>query len=145
MFSTVNKPAERVDAYEKVTGRAKYGADLQFAGMLYGKVLRTKHPSARIKNINVDKARAIPGVWAVMTAQDVFCNEIGVIIQDQQVLAKERIYYIGDGVAMVAAESLEIAAKALEAIEVEYEEIEGIFDPLGIKGKRSYTSRKSQQ
>jgi len=133
MFSTVNKPAERVDAYEKVTGRAKYGADLQFAGMLYGKVLRTKHPSARIKNINVDKARAIPGVWAVMTAQDVFCNEIGVIIQDQQVLAKERIYYIGDGVAMVAAESLEIAAKALEAIEVEYEEIEGIFDPLESK------------
>ncbi len=130
MFSTVNKPAERVDAYEKVTGRAKYGADLQFAGMLYGKVLRAKHPSARIKSINVEKARAIPGVWAVMTAQDVPCNEIGVIIQDQQVLAKERIYYIGDGVAMVAAESLEIASKALEAIEVEYEEIEGIFDPL---------------
>ncbi len=130
MFSTVNKPAERVDAYEKVTGRAKYGADLQFAGMLYGKVLRAKHPSARIKSINVEKARAIPGVWAVMTAQDVPCNEIGVIIQDQQVLAKERIYYIGDGVAMVAAETLEIAAKALEAIEVEYEEIEGIFDPL---------------
>ena len=130
MFSTVNKPAERVDAYEKVTGRAKYGADLQFAGMLYGKVLRAKHPSARIKSINVEKARAIPGVWAVMTAQDVPCNEIGVIIQDQQVLAKERIYYIGDGVAMVAAESLDVAAKALESIEVEYEEMGGIFDPL---------------
>jgi len=133
MFSTVNKPVERVDAYEKVTGRAKYGADLQFAGMLYGKVLRAKHPSARIKSINVEKARAIPGVWAVMTAQDVPCNEIGVIIKDQQVLAKERVYYIGDGVAMVAAESLDIAAKALEAIEVEYEEIEGIFDPLESK------------
>ncbi|MEN2996961.1 MAG: xanthine dehydrogenase family protein molybdopterin-binding subunit [Acetomicrobium sp.] len=133
MFSTVNKPAERVDAYEKVTGRAKYGADLQFAGMLYGKVLRARHPSARIKNINVEKARAISGVWAVMTAQDVPCNEIGVIIQDQQVLAKERIYYIGDGVAMVAAESLEIAAKALESIEVEYEEMSGIFDPLESK------------
>jgi len=130
MFSTVNKPAERVDAYEKVTGRAKYGADLQFAGMLYGKVLRAKHPSARIKSINVEKARTIPGVWAVMTAQDVPCNEIGVIIQDQQVLAKERIYYIGDGVAMVAAESLDVAAKALESIEVEYEEMGGIFDPL---------------
>ncbi|WP_318533919.1 xanthine dehydrogenase family protein molybdopterin-binding subunit, partial [Acetomicrobium flavidum] len=110
--------------------RAKYGADLQFAGMLYGKVLRAKHPSARIKSINVEKARAIPGVWAVMTAQDVPCNEIGVIIQDQQVLAKERIYYIGDGVAMVAAESLDVAAKALESIEVEYEEMGGIFDPL---------------
>ena len=130
MFSTVNKPAERVDAYEKVTGRAKYGADLQFAGMLYGKVLRAKQPSARIKSINVEKARAIPGVWAVMTAQDVPCNEIGVIIQDQQVLAKERIYYIGDGVAMVAAESLDVATKALESIEVEYEEMGGIFDPL---------------
>ncbi|NLG94092.1 MAG: xanthine dehydrogenase family protein [Acetomicrobium flavidum] len=98
--------------------------------MLYGKVLRAKHPSARIKSINVEKARAIPGVWAVMTAQDVPCNEIGVIIQDQQVLAKERIYYIGDGVAMVAAESLDVAAKALESIEVEYEEMGGIFDPL---------------
>jgi len=133
MFNTVNKPVERVDAYEKVTGRAKYGADLQFAGMLYGKVLRAKYPSARIKNINLKEALAIPGVWAVMTAQDIPCNEIGVIIKDQQVLAKERVYYIGDGVAMVAADSLEGATKALEAIEVEYEVIEGVFDPLESK------------
>jgi len=113
MFSTVNKPVERIDAYEKVTGRAKYGADLQFAGMLYGKVLRARYPSAKIKKINVERARSLPGVWAVMTAEDVPCNEIGVIIQDQQILAKERVYYIGDGIAMVAAESLETASQGL--------------------------------
>ena len=134
-YSKVNKPLERVDAYEKVTGKAKYGADLQFAGMLYGKVLRARCPSAKIKKINVEKARSLPGVWAVMTAEDVPCNEIGVIIQDQQILAKERVYYIGDGIAMVAAESPETAARALEAIEVEYEEIPGVFCPIKSKNE----------
>ncbi len=129
VYSKVNKPIRRVDAYEKVTGRAKFGADLFFPDMLYGKVLRSKYPHARILKINIDRALAYPKVKAVLTAQDVPNNEFGVIIPNQQVLAKERVLYIGDGIAVVAAETKEAATEALELIEVEYEELSGIFDP----------------
>jgi len=97
--------------------------------MLYGKVLRSKYPHARILKINIDRALAYPKVKAVLTAQDVPNNEFGVIIPNQQVLAKERVLYIGDGIAVVAAETKEAATEALELIEVEYEELSGIFDP----------------
>ncbi|HDP37362.1 MAG TPA: xanthine dehydrogenase, partial [Candidatus Atribacteria bacterium] len=129
VYSKVNKPIKRIDAYEKVTGKAKFGADLFFPYMLYGKVLRSKYPYAQILKINIDRALAYPGVKAVLTAKDVPNNEFGVIVQNQQVLAKERVLYIGDGIAVVAAETKEAAAEALELIEVEYEELPGIFDP----------------
>ena len=128
-FSEVNKSIKRVDAYEKVTGKAKFAADLFFPNILYGKVLRSKYPHARIIKINIEKALACPGVKAVITADDIPNNEFGVIIQNQQVLARQQVLYIGDGVAVVAAETKEEAAKALELIEVEYEELPGIFDP----------------
>jgi len=101
--------------------------------MLYAKVLRSKYPSARILNIYLDEAEKIPGVKAIITANDIPNNEFGVIIPDQQVLAKERTYFIGDGIAVVAAETPESAKKAVESIKVEYEEISGIFDPLESK------------
>ena len=126
----VNKPVKRVDAYEKVTGQAKFGADLYFDRMLYGKVLRTDYPHAKILNIDVEKAREVSGVKAVLTADDIPNNEFGVIIENQQVLAREKAMYIGDGIALVAAETKKAAEKALELIEVEYEELEGIYDPL---------------
>nr|WP_281255434.1 xanthine dehydrogenase family protein molybdopterin-binding subunit [Petrotoga olearia] len=119
-----------MDAYEKVTGKAKFADDLEFPNMLYAKVLRTKYPSAKILNINLDEAKKIPGVKAIITAKDIPNNEFGVIIPDQQVLAKERTYFIGDGIALVAAETPEIAKKAVESIKVEYMELPGIFDPL---------------
>src|SRR5665648_141005 len=128
-FSEVNKSIKRVDAYEKVTGKAKFAADLFFPNMLYGKVLRSKYPHARIVKINIEKALVYPGVKAVITAEDVPNNEFGVIIQNQQVLARKEVLYIGDGIAAAAAETKEAAAKALELIEVEYEELPGIFDP----------------
>ena len=128
-FSEVNKSIKRVDAYEKVTGKAKFAADLFFPNMLYGKVLRSKYPHARIVKINIEKALAYPGVKAVITAEDVPNNEFGVIIQNQQVLARKEVLYIGDGIAVAAAETKEAAAEALELIEVEYEELPGIFDP----------------
>ena len=128
-FSQVNKPIKRVDAYEKVTGKAKFGADLFFPNMLYGKVLRSKYPHARIVKIDIKKALACPGVKAVITADDVPNNEFGVIIQNQQVLARQQVLYIGDGIAVVAAETKEAAAEAVELIEVGYEELPGIFDP----------------
>jgi len=128
-YDKVNKPIKRVDAYEKVTGKAKFGADLFFPNILYAKVLRSKYPHARILKINIDKALIYPGVKAVLTAADIPNNEFGVIVQNQQVLAREQVFYIGDGIAVAAAETKEAAAKALELIEVEYEELPGIFDP----------------
>jgi len=128
-YDKVSKPIRRVDAYEKVTGKAKFGADLFFPYMLYGKVLRSKYPHAQIIKINIEKALSYPGVKAVLTAKDVPNNKFGVIIQNQQVLAKERVLYIGDGIAVVAAETKETAAKAIELIEVKYKELPGIFDP----------------
>ena len=128
-FSEVNKSVKRVDAYEKVTGKAKFAADLFFPNMLYGKVLRSKYPHARIVKIDIEKALAYPGVEAIITAEDVPNNKFGVIIQNQQVLARKEALYIGDGIAVVAAETKEAAAKAIELINVEYKELPGIFDP----------------
>jgi CO/xanthine dehydrogenase Mo-binding subunit len=128
-YDKVNKEIRRVDAYEKVTGKAKFGADLFFPNMLYGKVLRSKYPYARIVKINIKKALALTGVKAVITAEDIPNNKFGVIIQNQQVLAQKQALYIGDGIAVVAAETKEAAAEAIELIEVEYEELSGIFDP----------------
>ncbi|GAH05708.1 unnamed protein product, partial [marine sediment metagenome] len=86
-YDKVNKPIRRVDAYEKVTGKAKFGADLSFPNMLYAKVLRSKYPHARIVKVNIKEALACPGVKAVIRAEDMPNNEFGVIIQNQQVLA----------------------------------------------------------
>ena len=119
-YNKVNKPIRRVDGNEKVTGKAKFAADLSFPDMLYGKVLRSKYPHARIVKIYIEKALAYPGVETIMTADDIPNNEFGVIVQNQQVLAREQVFYIGDGIAMVAAETKEVAAEALEFIEVEY-------------------------
>ncbi len=134
---SVNKSKKRVDAYEKVTGKAKFGADLYFDRMLYGKVLRAEYPHAKILNIDVSKAKKVKGVKAVLTAEDIPNNEFGVIIENQQVLAKDKTMYIGDGIAMVAAESKKAAKKAIEAIEVEYEELNGIYNPLEAREKNS--------
>ena len=128
-YREVNKSVNRVDAYEKVTGKAKFAADLSFPDMLHAKVLRSRYPHAKINKIELKGALTFSKVKALLTAADIPNNEFGVIIQNQQVLAKEYVYYIGDGIAMVAAETEEAAEKALELIEVNYEELPGIYDP----------------
>ena len=128
-YREVNKSVNRVDAYEKVTGKAKFAADLLFPDMLHAKVLRSRYPHAKISKIEIKRALTFPKVKALLTAADIPNNEFGVIIQNQQVLAKEYVYYIGDGIAMVAAETEEAAERALELIEVDYEELPGIYDP----------------
>jgi CO/xanthine dehydrogenase Mo-binding subunit len=98
--------------------------------MLYGKVLRTPHPHARILSIDTSRAAALKGVETVVTAADIpGKHTFGVVIQNQQVLAKEIVRYKGDGVAMVAASTAEIAEKAIELIDVQYEVLPAIFDP----------------
>jgi len=126
----VNKSRRRVDARKKVTGEAKFGADLKFNNMLHGKVLRTEYPRARIVDIDTSRAEEHPEVEAVITAEDIPENTFGVIIQNQRVLVEDETLYIGDGLAMVAATSRQAAEEAVGLIEVEYEELESIHDPL---------------
>jgi len=129
-FEYVNKGVKRVDAYEKVTGKAKFGADMEFADMLYAKVLHTEYPHAEIKKIDISAAEKMPGVKGIYTAADIPNNLFGVIVQDQQVLADDRVMLAGDGIVMAAAESEKEAEAALEKVEVEYEELEAVFDVM---------------
>jgi CO/xanthine dehydrogenase Mo-binding subunit len=118
----VGQPVPRVDARAKVTGRAKYVADVKMGGMLYGKMLLSPHAHALITGIDARRAEELPGVWAVVTAQHVPGeNQIGVILSDQPLLAQERVLWVGDCVALVAAESESIAEQARDLIEVSYE------------------------
>jgi len=99
----------RNDVYEKVTGTAVYTDDIQFGNkMLYARVKRSPYPHALIKKVDVSKARALPGVKAVITGAD-FPNKIGLYLKDKTILATDRVRFIGEGVAAVAAISNEIA------------------------------------
>ncbi|WP_299512119.1 xanthine dehydrogenase subunit D [uncultured Rummeliibacillus sp.] len=120
----------RPDGLSKVTGDLKYLTDLTFPNMLYGKVLRSKYPHAKILSINTEKAESIPGVEAVITHKDVpGMNRFGIIIADQPVFCEDRVRYIGDAIAAVAAESFELAEEALKHIEVVYEELPILDSP----------------
>lgn len=109
-----------VDGREKVTGKARYVADLSFPGMLYARVLRSPLPHARIARLNIEPALKIPGVCAVITSRDFVDNgRFGWPVRDAFILAHEKVRYVGDPIAAVAAESEETAQKAIEAIELE--------------------------
>jgi CO/xanthine dehydrogenase Mo-binding subunit/aerobic-type carbon monoxide dehydrogenase small subunit (CoxS/CutS family) len=127
----VGTPLKRVDALEKVTGRAKYITDYGFYGLLYGKILTTAHPHALIKRVDASRAQKIPGVHAVLTAKDVpGQNQIGATVPDQPLLVEEKARMAADRIAIIAADTKEIAERAAAEIEVEYELLEGIYSPL---------------
>jgi CO/xanthine dehydrogenase Mo-binding subunit len=126
----VGIPIPRVEGEKKVTGRAVYAADVVLPGMLWVKLLRSPAPHARIKKFDVAQARQVSGVHAVMTGEDISGAKIGKKIIDMPVLAEGVVRFIGEKVAAVAAESEEIAAQALDLIEVEYDELPAFFDPL---------------
>ena len=122
-----NKP--RIDAREKVTGAAIYADDIQFGNsLLHARIKRSPHPHAFIKKIDITKARALPGVKAVVTGED-FPGYIGLYLRDRYIFCRDRVRYVGDPVAGVAAISEEIAQEALDLIEVEYEILEPVLDP----------------
>ncbi len=123
----VGKDVPRVDGLDKVTGAARYIDDLHFPGMLYGKVLRSDRAHALIQRIDTSKAEAMPGVRAVITGKDVPFN-VGIYLVDQYIFAMDRVRYHGEAVAAVAADTPEIAAAAIEAIEIEYQDLEPILD-----------------
>jgi CO/xanthine dehydrogenase Mo-binding subunit len=130
MTQVVGRPTPRVEGELKVTGRALYSADLKLPDILWGKVLRSPIPYGRIKSINLDKARQVTGVKAIITGADVTGLRIGRCIYDTPVLADGIVRFIGEKVAAVAAETRLAAEQALELIEVQYEEIEPVLDPL---------------
>jgi CO/xanthine dehydrogenase Mo-binding subunit len=125
----VGASARRVDGVEKVTGAYLYGTDLRADGMLSGVTLRSPHASARIVRIDASRARRCVGVAAVLTAADLPGRKTyGLEFCDQPVLADEVVRYAGEPVAVVAAETLEQARRAAEAIEVEYEPLPAVTD-----------------
>jgi CO/xanthine dehydrogenase Mo-binding subunit len=118
----------RLDAWEKVTGRVVYAGDMTMPGMLHAKILWSAHAHAYIRSIDVRAARAVRGVHAVLTAADVpGPNRYGVAVLDQRVLADTKVRSRGDAVAIVAADSEEIAEEAVSKIVVEYEPLPGVF------------------
>jgi len=124
----VHQPVPRVDGLDKVTGQAVYTVDVDLPGMLYGAVLRSPFPHARITAVDKSKALKVSGVKAVVTGED-FPFTFGTIIRDQPFLAIDKVRYVGEPVVAVAAESEGAAFEALEKIEVRYEELPAVFDP----------------
>src|SRR4030043_652302 len=125
-YRIVGKSVPMQDAWEKATGQAKYAADLAFPGMLMGKILRSPYPHARIIHIDPSRAERLPGVKAVIVGGPREGEErggdlLGMRPGPERILAHEKVRYIGDEVAAVAAISEDIAQEALEHIKVEYE------------------------
>ncbi len=129
-MSSVGKSISRPDILPKTLGQLMYIDDLYFPGMLFAKILRSRHPHARIISIDTSEAEAMPGVKATLTAKEIPVNSFGPTFQDQPVLADEKVRHMGDGVAAVAAISEQIAAEALDKIKVEYEPLPAVYDPL---------------
>ena len=125
-YRYLGKETPRKDAREIVTGQAQYFDDISLPGMLYGKVLRSPHAHANIKHIDFSRAEALPGVRAVLTYKDTEGWEWG--IPKHIRILDSKVRYVGDAVAMVAADTLGIAEDALELIEVEYEPLPAVYD-----------------
>src|SRR5579871_6338880 len=129
-FSVIGKRVALVDSAGKTTGQGKYADDLSLPGMLTGKILHSPYPHARIKKIDISKAEAVDGVVCVVTGPDA-PNKYGILPvgHDETALAVEKVRYVGDNVACVVATSEALAERALELIDVEYEQMPAWFDP----------------
>ena len=130
MSGVIGKPLPRVEGAEKVSGAWRYAADNIRPGMLWGKVLRSPYPHARILNVDISRAKHLPGVKAIVTAADVNPRLIGAVLQDMPVLAQDRVRYVGEDIAAVAAIDADTAEEAIHLIDVDYEELPAVFDPV---------------
>jgi CO/xanthine dehydrogenase Mo-binding subunit len=127
--SVVGSSPRRVEGREKVSGTAQYVDDIQFGpNLLHARLKRSTVPHGRILRVDDSKARALPGVRVVVSGRD-FPGYTGLYLRDRRLFALDRVRFVGEPVAAVAADSEEIAARALDLIEVEYEEMPGVFDP----------------
>jgi len=127
-FSVVGKRLPRVEGHDKVTGKALYVADLKLPNMLYGKVLRSPIPHGKVLNVDTSRARKLPGVKAVITGEDTSKVKWGAFINDMHVLAFDKVRFVGDEVAAVAAVDEATAQEAVDLIKVDYEELPAVFD-----------------
>ena len=124
----VGQPIGRIDGIDKVSGAARYSADVTLPGLCWGKALRSPLPHARIARVDTSKAKALAGVLAVLTAQDLPDVLVGRRMFDMPVLARDRVRFIGEKVAVVAAIDPDVAEEALGLIDVEYEDLPAVFD-----------------
>ena len=140
-YSIIGKREDGLDEKDKVLGNVVFAEDYVMPGMIYGKVFRSTRASATIKRLDVSKAEALEGVVCVLTAEDVPNNEsvknvvgqtteVGLLEATNQVLARDRVRYYGEAIALVGAESIAAAEAALELIEIEYEDLPAVFDPV---------------
>ena len=129
-YATIGQPVGRAEGPGKVTGAAMYPADINLPGTLVGKCLRSPYPHARILSIDASQARQVPGVHAVLTGVDIAETLVGRFLRDLPVLARDVVRFAGQKVAAVAAEDADIAEEALSRIEVEYEEMPAVWDPI---------------
>jgi CO/xanthine dehydrogenase Mo-binding subunit len=127
-YSVVGRSVPKIDGGLKVTGMARYIDDIELPNMLYGKILRSRYPHAKILRINTERAWRVPGVRAVITGLDTPFNKMGVL-KDQPPLKFDKVRSVRDEVAAVAAETLEAAERAIEEVEVKYQPLDGVFDP----------------
>jgi CO/xanthine dehydrogenase Mo-binding subunit len=128
--SVIGANVSRVEGAGKVSGAAIYGADVHFPDTLWGKILRSPYPHARIVSIDTSKAWKVPGVKAIVTGKDEPNHFQGKSIRDIPVMCWDKVRYVGDKVAAVAAENKDAAEEAINLIEVEYEELPAVFDVL---------------
>ncbi|MBF0409728.1 MAG: xanthine dehydrogenase family protein [Candidatus Riflebacteria bacterium] len=128
-LNCVGKHVERLDSIERITGTAIFTGDTVLPGMLYGKVKRSPHAKAIIVSINTKKAEELPGVHAVITGNNLDIR-VGLYLVDKYILAKGVVRHFGEAVAAVAAESPETAEKAVDLIEVVYEPMDAVLDPI---------------
>ena len=127
-LTSVGRKTRRIDAVEKVTGQATYVSDMTLPGMLYARVKTSPHARARIVSIDTAAAAALPGVRAVVTGKDLD-YKLGLYVVDKDILARHEVRHFGEAVAAVAADTLEIAQRAIDAIVVEYEELPPVLHP----------------
>ena len=128
-FSVIGKPLPKIDAWGKVTGETRYADDFFLPRMAYGKLLRSSHPHAVIKRIDTTRAKALPGVYAVITGWDLPRVKFGIlpVSQDEEALCTEKVRMVGDAVAAVAAVDEETAERACRLINVEYEPLPALM------------------
>lgn len=137
-FRAIGSSQPRYGAVAKVTGQTPYPGDIDHAGQAWMKILFAHRPHARIKSIDTSRAKAHPGVVAVLTAEDVPVNERGLILFDQPVLCGDVVRFEGDFVAVVVGETEQIAAEGRDLIEVEYEELPVLSDPIAAMRPDAY-------
>lgn len=129
-YEVVGKPVTREDGPDKVSGAHVYPADVTRPGMIFGKVLRSPFPHAKIVRIDTSRAAELAGVHAVVTGQDLLGMRVGRFLRDVPPLAEDKVRFVGEKVAAVAADDPDIAEEALLLIDVEYEELPAVYDPL---------------